>query len=70
MNESRTSTTGTIVYIVRDVEERYVQGVFRFKANADAEIRHRVHEMTDEPEGSEEWDYCYEQYEIVEMPLE
>lgn len=58
------------VFIVRDAEERYIKGVFRTRKGAEGWIKAMVPEMTDEPEGSDEWQYMYEQYEILEMEVE
>ena len=58
------------VFIVRDTEERCIQGVYDTFAAAKQEIHTRVAEMTDEPVDSAEWRYMREQYEILAMSVE
>jgi hypothetical protein len=64
------SPTANTVYIVRDTEERYIKGVYRTAAAAQAWIEARVEDMTDEPVGSEDWQYMCAQYEIVIQTIE
>jgi hypothetical protein len=58
------------VYIVRSYEDRGLKGVYRLHKDAEQDIRDRVAEMTDEPEGSEEWRLFAEDYDIVEALVE
>jgi hypothetical protein len=58
------------VYIVRSYEDRGLKGVYRLRKHAEQDIRDRVSEMTDEPEGSEEWQLFAEDYDIVEALVE
>jgi hypothetical protein len=58
------------VFIVRDVEERYLQGIYRHHLDALEAIEDRVEEARGADDGEEELEYLRNQYEIVEMPLE
>jgi hypothetical protein len=71
MAEIMTSPIVDDVFLVRDRESRrHIVGVYRSRANAVAAIWDITNDVSTGPEGSEDWDLCYEQYEIVEMPLD
>jgi hypothetical protein len=59
------SVTANTVYIVRDIEERYIKGVYHTAAAAQAGIEAMGGGMTEEPVGSDEWQYLCDNYEIV-----
>lgn len=71
--ETMSSPITDTVYLVygdKENHHRYLQGVYRSRANAVAAIWDMTNDVSDGPEGSEEWDHCYHSFEIVEMSLD
>lgn len=58
------------VFIIRDVEERYIKGVYRHHQDALDLVESYVDDMVYDGDGEEERELARGLYEILEMPVE